>query len=301
MSAPTNPNPSFTVASVSLNALRAFEAAGRHLSFTRAGLELSVTQAAISHQVKALEDRLGVALFRRTSRGLVLTDEGVALLPTLSETFDRLSRVLAQFEGGAFKEVLNVGVVGTFAVGWLMPRLAAFRAEHPLIDVRVFTNNNKPDIAADSLDFAIRFGDGAWHGTDAEHVLDAPITPLCSPRLAQHLRTPDDLASQTLLRSYRVQDWPLWFERAGAPPIAARGPMFDSSWLMVEAAMRGEGVALAPPLMFERELREERLVQPFKVEVKAGAYWLTRLKTRAPSASMQAFQKWLLQAASDPG
>jgi LysR family transcriptional regulator of beta-lactamase len=298
VSAHTNSNPAFTVASVSLNSLRAFEAAGRHLSFTRAGLELSVTQAAISHQVKALEDRLGVALFRRTSRGLVLTDEGVALLPTLSETFDRLSRVLAQFEGGAFKDVLNVGVVGTFAVGWLMPRLASFRAEHPLIDVRLFTNNNKVDIAGDSLDFAIRFGDGAWHGAEADHVLDAPITPLCSPRLAQQLRTPEDLAGQTLLRSYRVQDWPLWFERAGAAPIAARGPMFDSSWLMVEAAMRGDGVALAPALMFERELQEERLVQPFRIEVAAGSYWLTRLKTRSPTPAMQAFRRWLLAVSS---
>ena len=296
MSANKFPN-ELSIASVSLNSLRAFEAAARHLSFTRAGLELSVTQAAISHQVKALEERLGVSLFRRTSRGLVLTDEGGALLPALSEAFERLSQTLAQFETGAFKEVLTVSAVGTFAVGWLMERLDGFRVEHPFIDLRLLTNNNKVDLAGESLDYAIRYGDGAWHGTVAEFLLAAPITPLCSPRTAERLQSPEDLKMFPLLRSYRQQDWPLWLSEAGVSDIVARGPLFDSSHVMVQAAIQGAGVALAPALMFGRELREERLAQPFSIEVEAGGYWLTRLHSRTPTAAMTAFREWLMGAA----
>jgi LysR family transcriptional regulator of beta-lactamase len=282
---------------VSLNALRAFEAAARHLSFTRAGMELSVTQAAVSHQVKALEARLGAPLFRRTARGLVLTDEGHALLPTLSEAFERLSRVLGQFQGGRFKEVLTLSVVGTFAVGWLLPRLPAFRAAHPNIDLRLLTNNNRVDLAGESLDYAIRFGDGRWPGCEAELVAPAPFAPLAAPALAERLHEPADLADVPLLRSYRIEDWPMWFAAAGLSGVTARGPLFDSSWIMVQAAVLGEGVALAPPAMFAGEIVAGRIVQPFAIEVDAGGYWLTRLKTRPVTRAMAAFRDWLADAA----
>src|SRR5688500_18802104 len=144
-----------------LNALRAFEASARHLSFTRAAIELCVTQAAISHQVKALEERFGVPLFRRLPRGLALTDEGVALLPSVTDSFDRIGQMVERFEGGRLREVLTLGVVGTFAVGWLIPRLPVFEAAHPFVDLRLMTNNNRVDIAGEGLDLAIRFGDGA--------------------------------------------------------------------------------------------------------------------------------------------
>jgi LysR family transcriptional regulator of beta-lactamase len=287
-----------SLSSVSLNTLRAFEAAARHLSFTRAGLELSVTQAAVSHQVKALEERLGVPLFRRTSRGLVLTDEGQALAPALSESFARLSHVLGQFEGGRLKEVLTVSVVGAFAVGWLMTRLPDFQALYPFIDLRLLTNNNRVDLAGESLDYAIRFGDGAWHGVEAEKVMAAPFSPLCAPQTAERLREPADLARLPLYRSYRPQDWPTWLEAAGAPHITARGFVFDSSWVMVQAAMQGDGVGLAPPAMFGPELADGRLMQPFALEVDVGAYWLTRLKSRAPTPAMAAFRDWLVEAAA---
>lgn len=135
----------------SLNALRAFESSARHLNFTRAGLELRVTQAAVSQQVRMLEEQLGIQLFRRLPRGLDLTEEGQALLPVLSDAFDRIEAVLQQFEGGHFHEVLTVAVVGTFAVGWLMPRLAAFRTAHPFIDLRVLTHNNLVNLSADGM------------------------------------------------------------------------------------------------------------------------------------------------------
>nr|WP_222934399.1 LysR family transcriptional regulator [Caulobacter sp. 17J80-11] len=281
-----------------LNALRAFEASARHLSFTRAAIELCVTQAAVSHQVKGLEERLGAALFRRLPRGLALTDEGLALLPTLRDAFDRMGDLVARFEAGQVREVLTVGAVGTFAVGWLLPRLPAFHDAHPFVDLRLMTNNNRVDLAAEGLDCAIRFGDGAWHGTEAVELFDAPMTPLCTPALAERLRQPSDLAAETLLRSYRADDWPDWFAAANVPCPPVRGPVFDSSWVMVEAAQLGTGVALAPPAMFERDLTRGRLVRPFATQVSTGRYWLTWLKSRAPSPAMRAFQAWLAEASA---
>lgn len=281
-----------------LNALRAFEAAGRHLSFTNAAIELSVTPAALSHQVKALEQRLGAALFRRLPRGLALTDEGQALMPVLTDSFDRIASMLARFEGGMVREVLTVGAVGTFAVGWLMPRLPAFHEAHPFVDLRLLTNNNRVDIAAEGLDYAIRFGDGAWHGTEARRLIESGFTPLCSSAVAVRLKTPADLGRETLLRSYRAEDWPDWFRAAGEAVPRIAGPVFDSSWVMIEAAMQGTGVALAPPAMFAREIGEGRIVRPFDTEVVTGGYWLTWLKSRAPSAAMRLFAEWISDQAS---
>lgn len=283
-------------AQLPLNALRAFEASARHLSFTRAAIELCVTQAAVSHQVKGLEARLGAALFRRLPRGLALTDEGLALLPSVRDSFDRLGDTLARFEGGRVLEVLSVGVVGTFAVGWLLPRLPAFREAHPFVDLRLFTNNNRTDLAGEGLDCAVRFGDGAWHGTEATPLFEAPMSPLCAPVLAERLTDPTALLAETLLRSYRAADWPDWFAAAGLSPPPIRGPVFDSSWVMVEAAIQGVGVALAPPMMFERDLQQGRLVRPFATEVSAGRYWLTWLKSKTPNPALQAFESWLSAA-----
>ena len=146
------------VSKLPLNALRAFEASARLGSFTRAGLELRVTQTAISHQVKGLEETLGITLFERLPRGLAVTDEGLALLPVLTDAFRRMSATLSQLEEGNFQEILTIGVVATFAIGWLLRRLDSFKAQHPSVDLRVKTNNNRADILADGLDWFIRFG-----------------------------------------------------------------------------------------------------------------------------------------------
>jgi LysR family transcriptional regulator of beta-lactamase len=276
-----------------LNALRAFEAAARQLSFTRAGLELRVTQAAVSHQVKTLEEILGVPLFRRLPRGLALTEEGEALLPVLTDAFRRISGTLDRFEGGRLREVLTLGAVGTFVTGWLLPRLPDFRAAHPFVDLRLLTNNNRVDLAGEGLDCAIRFGDGAWHGTEAVRLFAAPLSPLCAPALAERLRQPADLMRETLLRSYRVDEWERWFAAVDLPAPNVRGFVFDSSLTMAEAAVQGTGVALLPARMFERDLREGRLVRPFAAEVTLGEYWLTRLKSRQESQAMKAFRLWL--------
>ena len=280
--------------SLPLNALRAFEASARHRSFTRAAEELCVTQAAVSHQVKGLEERLGVRLFHRAPRGLMLTDEGVALLPALTESFDRIGRLLERFHGGRLREVLTLSAVGTFAVGWLLPRLTRFRETHPYVDLRLLTNNNRVDLAGEGLDAAILFGAGDWPAADSAHLLDAPLSPLCTPQIAAGLRHPAELAQQTLLRSYRVQDWPAWFEAAGvADPPDAKGPVFDASLVMVQAALAGEGVALAPPAMFTREIAAGQLVQPFRTTVGSGAYYLVTPRNKAQGDALAAFRAFL--------
>ena len=278
-----------------LNALRAFEASARHLSFTRAAIELCVTQAAVSHQVKSLEAQLNVTLFKRLPRGLMLTSEGESLLPVLRDAFDRIALTLDQFEGGHYREVLTVGAVGTFAVGWLLPRLADFHSRYPLIDLRLSTHNNRVDVAAEGLDYAIRFGAGAWHGTDACPLLEAPLTVLCVPQIAEQLHSPADVLKHTLLRSYRADEWNLWFQAAGLPSDTRvpRSVVFDSSLAMMEAALQGAGVALAPARMFSRQLENDVIRQPFEMGITTGSYWLTRLQSRAETPAMVAFKGWL--------
>jgi LysR family transcriptional regulator, regulator of gene expression of beta-lactamase len=280
-----------------LNALRAFEASARHLSFTRAAAELCVTQTAVSQHVKNLEDRLKAPLFRRLPRGLALTDEGIALLPVLTQSFERIGQVLEQFSDPRAREVLTVGVVGTFAVGWLMPRLRDFQQQHPFVDLRLLTHNNRVDIAGEGLDYAIRFGNGAWHGTQAQALLAAPLSPMCTPALGAALHTPEDLAGQVLLRSYRSDEWANWFTQAALPCPLLRGTVFDSSLTMAAAAVQGAGIALLPVRMFVNELQQGRLVQPFQLGLTHGQYWLTRLYSRPITLAMQAFSAWLVQAA----
>jgi len=282
-----------------LNAFRAFEASARHLSFTKAGIELSVTQAAVSHQVKTLEEQLGVSLFRRLPRGLMITPEGESLLPVLRDSFDRMADAVEHFRGGHIREVLAVGAVGTFAVGWLLPRLGEFRERHPFIDLRLFTNNNRIDLAAEGLDYAIRFGGGAWHGTEATRLFEAPLSVLCLPELARTLRDPSDLLNVTLLRSYRPDEWQRWFEAAGIgrPGLLSNSIVFDTSLAMMEAVLQGHGAGLAPPSMFERLLVSGAVSQPFRTSVSMGSYWLTRLHSRPVTPAMSAFKTWLADVA----
>lgn len=278
-----------------LNGLRAFEASARHLSLTQAAIELCVTQAAVSQQVKSLEQRLGVTLFQRLPRGLKLTAEGETLFPVLVRAFDQLDDTLARMEGGTVREPLYIGAVGTFAVNWLMPRLRVFEEQYPFIDIRLSTNNNRVDIAAEGLDFAIRFGDGRWHGTEAFKLFEAPLSALCVGHIAGSLHEPADIASYPLLRSYRADEWAKWFEAAKAPRsrYVDRTVVFDSSIVMMEAALQGAGIALAPPLLFSRLLTSGLVEQPFDISISLGAYWLTKLQSREMRPSMQTFLEWL--------
>lgn len=276
-----------------LNALRAFEVSARHLNFTRAAGELNLTPTAVSQHVQKLEQRLGVRLFRRLPRGLALTDEGLALLPTLADAFERMGAALDGLREGRPREPLSVGVVATWAVGWLLPRLPAFHAACPFVDLRLFTHNNRVDLAGEGLDFAVRFGDGNWHGNEALPLQQAGLAPVCAPDLATRLQQPQDLRGQPLLRSYRADEWPLWFAAAGLPAPPLRGMVFDASLALAEAAAQGAGVALLPVSLFARDLASGRLVQPFALQIHTGRYWLARLGSRRISPAMQAFQDWL--------
>ncbi len=283
-----------------LNGLRVFEAAYRQGSFTRAAIELRVTQAAVSHQVARLEDRLGVTLFMRASGGLVPTDEGRALYPVLEHGFAAMARTLDRITGHRHIETLKIGVVTTFAVGWLLPRLPEFRRDHPSIDLRISTNNNRVEILREGLDMAIRYGAGSWTGLEAEVLLEAPLAPLCAPSVAADLTTPENLGREVLLRSYRSDEWPRWFAEVGStcPPLT--GPMLDSSLAMAEIASEGGGVALLPVDMFTRHVADGRLVQPFSTVVTVGSYALTWPADRPPTPAMVDFRRWLRAVSPGP-
>jgi LysR family transcriptional regulator, regulator of gene expression of beta-lactamase len=283
-----------SISTLPLNALRSFEAAARHLSFTKAGLELRVSQAAVSQQVRILEESLRVKLFRRLTRGLALTEEGEALQPAISDAFGQINQVLDRFENGRMREMLTIGVVGTFASGWLLPRIRSFSSSHPNIDVRIFANNNRVDLGGEGLDYAIRFGDGAWHGTNAERLVDALFTPMCAPAIARRLRTPVDLHQEVLLRSYRTGEWAQWFEAVKCRQPRMTGPTFDSSVSLAHAAAQGAGVALLPVVLFSDDVSRKRLLCPYDSQVYLGSYWLTSLKSKRLSHAMQAFSDWIL-------
>ncbi|TGN59050.1 LysR family transcriptional regulator [Paracoccus liaowanqingii] len=276
---------------IPLNALRTFEVAARQGSFTRAAIELRVTQAAVSHQIGRLETLLGVTLFLRTPGGLVLTDAGQAMFPVMERSLDDIARALAVVTSGQRAEVLNLGVVTTFATGWLIPRLDGFRRAYPAITLRLSTHNNRVEIAREGLDAAIRFGSGRWPGIEAHHILDAPMGPLCAPHL--NVRAVSDLRSHTLLRSYRADEWPKWFSEAGEVCPQLTGPVLDSSLGMADLAVEGLGIALLPLPMFERAIDAGRLVRPFAASVTLGSYWLTIPEDRRMTTTTVALLKWM--------
>lgn len=275
-----------------LNALRTFEVAARQGSFTRAAIELRVTQAAVSHQIARLEDLLGCPLFLRTPSGLMLTDEAKAVFPVIERSLDDIARALDRI-GRHEAEVLNIGVVTAFAAGWLLPRLPAFEAAHPEITLRVSTHNNRVEIAREGLDLAIRFGEGRWPGLEAVPLIAPEMMPHCAPALAPLLQTPADLHGQRLLRSYRADEWPRWFAAADTPCPPLSGPVLDTSVALADLAASGFGVALLPVPLFERAVAEGRLARPFATGIATGRYWLTLPADRVMTPAMRSLLAWL--------
>ena len=211
-----------------LNALRAFEAAARHLSFTRAAEELHVTQAAVSHQVKALEERVGVKLFRRLTRGLLLTEDGHALLPDLREAFDRLAQAVDRIGRQGGQGTLTISLLTTFALGWLVPRLPRFQEAHPSIDVRLTTTARLIDFAVEDVDVAVRYGTGGWAGLRCDKIFDDVVTPLCNARFKERLRKHEDILNVPLLHEQYEHDWRTWFRAAGiSVGQLKKGPTFE--------------------------------------------------------------------------
>ncbi|MBI1364393.1 MAG: transcriptional regulator GcvA [Alphaproteobacteria bacterium] len=287
-----------------LNSLRVFEAAARHLSFTKAADELHVTPGAVSQQIKALEDFIGAPVFRRQKRSLLLTDEAQASLPVLREGFERLAEAARLLSARHDSGKLTVSVAPSLAAKWLVPRLDRFREAHPEIDVWVSACMDIVDFAVDDVDLAIRYGPGGYRGLVVEHLMSEMIVPVCSPRLmlGEHpLRTPGDLAHHVLLhdgspdKDESCPTWPMWLKAAGVTGVdGARGPKFNQSSLVIEAAVAGKGVALAKSQLALADLEAARLVIPFDMSSpSAFAYYIVHPETRAASPAVKAFKEWL--------
>jgi DNA-binding transcriptional LysR family regulator len=285
-----------------LNALRAFESAARHLSFTRAADELNVTQAAISHQVKALEERLGVKLFRRLPRRLLLTDEGQALLPDLRDAFNRMALAIDRLSARSAAGTLTVSSMTTILMTWLVPRLPRFQTAHPEIDVRLMTTQRLVDFAREDVDVAIRFGNGRWPGAKVERMFGEVLTPLCGKRFTDEIKIPSDLRRLPLIRSTEEDEWPIWFAAAGVEAIeVTRGPIFDSTNIAVVAAIDGLGIVMGPPSLFADDIAAGRLFQPFALAVETGkSYWFVVPENAADRPKVTAFRDWIFAEVARP-
>ncbi len=287
----------------SLNALRAFEAGARHLSFTKAAEELNVTQAAISHQVKALEADLGVALFRRFTRRLELTPAGRRLLPPLGEAFGRIGGAVEELRRGDAARPLTVSLLPGFAGKWLVPRLSRFHAAHPEIDLRLHHTADVADFERDEADLAVRWGGGGWRGVESEFLKLEIMTPVCSPRLLEGekpLRRPEDLRHHTLLHDYDHDYWGAWLNAMGIEGVEVRrGPVFDDENVVVEAAIDGQGVALGDIHLLDRDLASGRLVQPFDLSLPSDyAYYIVYPPGALERPKVRAFRDFLLAEAA---
>jgi LysR family glycine cleavage system transcriptional activator len=287
-----------------LNALRAFEAAARHLSFKKAAEELHVTPAAVGHQVKALEDFLGVQLFRRLNRAVMLTDAGQTCLPELREGFGKLASAVERLRARDGRGLLIASVAPTFAVKWLVPRLDRFQAAHPEITVRIETTMAVVDLVRDGIDVAIRFCPDVERGLRGEILFGEEVIPVCSPRLMdgpQPLRRSDDLRHQTLIhlegetadRSW--PDWQTWLSAAGVPDAdQIHGLRFTQSIAAAQAAMDGQGIALIGRTCFLDDLAARRLVRPFDLGFPTEyAYRVVSPETMFDQPKVVAFREWL--------
>ncbi len=282
-----------------LNALRSFEAAARHLSFTRAAEELNVTQAAVSHQVKALEERLGLQLFKRRGRTLILTEQAQRYLPAVRDAFDRLATATSQLLAPNAESTLTVSVMTSFAAQWLVPRIANFRDHHPEIDVRLHASDQLVHFVRDDVDVAIRYGRGVWPDLRIDKLFEENIFPVCSPALLsgpKPLKQLSDLGHHSLLHETGVRiDWRAWLTAAGVSLACAdRGTTFSHSLMVVQAAVNGQGVALGRTPLVDTELANGTLVKPFDVSIpgQAAHYFVCPITT-AEQPKIAAFRQWL--------
>ena len=306
-----------------LNALRVFEAAARHLSFKEAAIELSITQAAVSHQIKSLEEYLGVELFRRAGRGVQLTEAARACLPRLQEGFESLAAAVETIRERGEETELRITAPPVFAARWLMPRLADFSRREPRIELRVFGSSKMVDAGAldsaalvGNLDLRdemsgveIHLGSGNYPGYRADYLFDVATVAVASPEVARGeppLEKPEDLARHVLLHDDAMdiiahgRAWQKWLEAAGVADRVdgSRGPHFSSNILSLEAASQKLGVALALRPLVDDDIKSGRLCTPFKVELKPqSAYYLVCPEVIAERPAVSAFRKWLLEMA----
>ncbi len=284
-------------------ALVAFESAARHQSFTQAANELALTQSAICRQIAGLEEFLGVELFRRSRRGVKLTEAGLGYSRKVAAQLDAVERDTLATMGQQGAQSLELAVVPTFATQWLVPRLKAFQQLHPEVTVHL-TNRTRPFLFADTaFDAAIYFGDGDWSGTEAHYLMPEEPVPVCSPELLAgkaHFSTAELAALPLLQQSTRPYAWRQWFSAQGLNvPRDLSGPRYELFSMLAQAASHGMGVALIPPFLIERELAEGRLVtaHPAALLSSDKAYRLMIPERKLESAALAAFRDWLLAAA----
>ena len=291
-----------TVHLPSLNGLRAFEASARLLSFTLAAAELNVTQAAISHQIKRLEEQLNVQLFVRQNRALLLTRAAQDYLPAVRAAFEDLRRATERLVRPERQRVLTVSTIPSLAAKWLVPRLINFQEAYPDIEVRISTSMREVDLRGEGIDLAIRHGKGDWPGLRADWLMDEDWFPVCSPALLagnRPLRRPADLADHTLIHvEHYKQAWSLWLAAAGAPAEIAerRGLTFDLIMVALQAAIDGVGVALAGTSFVEVDIAAGRLVAPFDMALphKEGGFYVVAPEETADQPAITLFRAWLL-------
>jgi LysR family glycine cleavage system transcriptional activator len=284
-----------------LNALIVFEAAARHLSFTRAAEELHVTQAAVSHQIKALEEWLNVKLFRRlgTGHGLVFTEAGRHYLPRVRAAFDIIRESTAAIDSNR-KRVLSIASLDSFTYCWLIPRLKGYVRQFPDVDIRILSAEpGDAGLAKGIVDLDIRYGDGDWADVEAVRFLSESIFPVCSPSIitaAAPLGTPYDLRHHTLLHDVMVTDWSGWLEAAGVTGIdTKRGIGFDHSHLATQAAMSGAGLALGRGALVVDAVRGGQLIRPFSFSVRSRyAYFVVCSRGAARDPVLASFRDWLI-------
>ncbi|MCF4165546.1 transcriptional regulator GcvA [Zavarzinia compransoris] len=277
-----------------LNALRAFEAAARHLSLTRAAEELHLTHGAISHQVRALEALLGAALFNRRGRGVVLTEAGQHLAGVLTGSFAQINQAMNTVRRQS-NDTLTISVLTSFAARWLVPRLERFHEAHPEVVLSMRTGRELADLRRDGVDLAIRSGRGNYPGLDVRFLMAEDLFAVASPQLAGGLpETPADLRRYLLLRD-SFDDWAMWCRAAGFDFTSLRfGTVFQDSAVLLDAAARGGGIALARSALVAPDLESGRLVRLFDVQVPdLFSYWTVTLPERADEPAIAHFRDWL--------
>jgi len=284
-----------------LNGIKAFEAAARGGSFAAAGSELNVSAAAVSRMVHLLEQRLGVALFERKANRLILTPAGRAYQSGLTPIFDALASLTAQVTASSNVRVLTIGVGQTFAMRWLIPRLADFRKAEPDIDVRITTGGAAVPFG-DDWSCGIRLGHGDWPELLSEPLFAGDLVPVCTPRLAAALKRPADLKGPALLRvAHAAEDWPLWLKAAGVTRVTARGPEFGFYGQALQAALDGLGIAMGIRPYIDDDLAAGRLVTPFALTVPKGMRWyLVCRGFQSDQRDFVAFRRWIVRAAAEP-
>jgi LysR family glycine cleavage system transcriptional activator len=286
-----------------LNALKAFEAAARSESFTRAAEELCVTQGAVSHQVKALEATIGIRLFNRERQRLVMTAAGREYLAVVRDAFDRIAvgtDRLVQRQGAG---VLTVSTSPDFAAKWLVHRLGRFAESHPEIDLRVSAAAHQVDFARGDVDLAVRHGDGKWSGLDVVRLCAEQLFPVCSPKLVSgrnRITSASDLLKFPLLRLDDWTTWMRWFEAAGVADPVAHGPIIDRASMLIDAAVDGHGIALARTALAAFDIINGRLVRPIDVSLRmANTYWIVAPKATSSLPKIATFRTWLLAEAAE--